>query len=46
MERDILAQINKDNHRFSKSQRRIAAYIASNYDKAAFMTAGRLVFPK
>ena len=42
MERDILAQINKDNHRFSKSQRRIAAYIASNYDKAAFMTAGRL----
>ena len=42
MERDILAQINKDNHRFSKSQRKIAAYIASNYDKAAFMTAGRL----
>ena len=42
MERDILAQINKDNHRFSKSQRKIAAYISSNYDKAAFMTAGRL----
>ena len=42
MERDILAQINKENHGFSKSQRKIAAYIASNYDKAAFMTAGRL----
>ena len=42
MERDILAQINKDNHKFSKSQRKIGAYITSNYDKAAFMTAGRL----
>ena len=42
MERDILAQINKENHKFSKSQRKISAYIASNYDKAAFMTAGRL----
>ena len=42
MERDILAQINKVGHRFSKSQRKIAAYISSNYDKAAFMTAGRL----
>ena len=42
VERDILAQINKDNHKFSKSQRKIGAYITSNYDKAAFMTAGRL----
>jgi Transcriptional regulators len=42
MERDILAQINKEDHKFSKSQRKIGAYIASNYDKAAFMTAGRL----
>lgn len=42
MERDILAQINKENHKFSKSQRKISAYITSNYDKAAFMTAGRL----
>ena len=42
MERDILAQINKENHKFSKSQRKISAYISSNYDKAAFMTAGKL----
>ena len=42
MERDILVQINKDNHKFSKSQRKISAYISSNYDKAAFMTAGKL----
>ena len=42
MERDILAQINKDSHKFSKSQRKISAYISSNYDKAAFMTAGKL----
>ena len=27
---------------FSKSQRMIADYILANYDKAAFMTAGRL----
>ena len=42
MDRDILAQINKDSHKFSKSQRKISAYISSNYDKAAFMTAGKL----
>ena len=42
MERDILAQINKDSHKFSKSQRKISAYISSNYDKAAFMTASKL----
>ena len=42
MERDILVQINKDSHKFSKSQRKISAYISSNYDKAAFMTAGKL----
>ncbi|MBR6115606.1 MAG: MurR/RpiR family transcriptional regulator [Oscillospiraceae bacterium] len=42
MERDIIAQINKESHSFSKSQRKISAYITSNYDKAAFMTAGRL----
>ena len=27
---------------FSKGQKRIAAYILENYDKAAFMTASRL----
>jgi len=42
MERDILALINKDNHKFSKGQRMICKYITENYDKAAFMTAGKL----
>ena len=41
MERGILAQL-KDGAGFSKGQRRIAAYILENYDKAAFMTASRL----
>ena len=41
MERGILAQL-KDNAGFSKGQKRIAAYILDNYDKAAFMTASRL----
>ena len=42
MERDILALMNKQSHKFSKGQRLIAQYISSNYDKAAFMTAGKL----
>ena len=42
MERDILALINKENHKFSKGQRMICRYISENYDKAAFMTANRL----
>ena len=41
MERGILALL-KDSAGFSKGQKRIAAYILENYDKAAFMTAGRL----
>ena len=41
MERGILAQL-KDSSGFSKGQKRIAAYILDNYDKAAFMTAARL----
>ncbi len=41
MERGILAQLN-DSVGFSKGQKRIAAYILENYDKAAFMTASRL----
>ena len=39
MERDILALMNKQSHKFSKGQRLIAQYISNNYDKAAFMTA-------
>lgn len=42
MERDVLAVIANNNIRYSKGQRRIAKYIQENYDKAAFMTAGRL----
>ncbi len=42
MQNDILTRLGSDNKRFSKSHRSIARYIAENYDKAAYMTAGRL----
>ena len=42
MEKDILSMLSRENTRFSKSQRQIARYITDNYDKAAFITAGRL----
>ncbi len=42
MNDDILALLEEQAHTFSKGQRRIAAYIADDYDKAAFMTASRL----
>jgi DNA-binding MurR/RpiR family transcriptional regulator len=42
MEKDILTILSRENRKFSKSQRQIAKYITDNYDKAAFMTAGRL----
>ncbi|MBR6951507.1 MAG: MurR/RpiR family transcriptional regulator [Oscillospiraceae bacterium] len=42
MEKDILSLIEKESAGFSKSQRKIAAFITQNYDKAAFMTAARL----
>ena len=42
MEKDILALLSAENKRFSKGQRKIAQYICENYDKAAFMTAGKL----
>ncbi len=42
LEKNILSLINADNVKFSKGQRLIARYIADNYDKAAFMTAGKL----
>lgn len=42
MEKDILALLNKESDGFSKGQKRIAKYILDNYDKAAFMTAGKL----
>lgn len=42
MATDILTTIHKKMGSFSKGQKRIAAYIAASYDKAAFMTASKL----
>lgn len=42
MEKDLLAILSEGSRKFSKGQRIIAKYILNNYDKAAFMTAGRL----
>lgn len=42
MKKDVLHTIQANMPRFSKGQKRIAAYILSDYDKAAFMTASRL----
>ena len=42
MNNDVLAAIKTLSPTFSKGQRRIAAFINENYEKAAFMTAGRL----
>ncbi len=42
MEKDLLAVLSEGSRKFSKGQRIIAKYILNNYDKAAFMTAGRL----
>ena len=42
MEKDILSVISRESGGFSKGQRQIAKYITENYDKAAFMTAGKL----
>lgn len=42
MTKDILSLIQSRRSTFSKGQKRIADYILSAYDKAAFMTAGKL----
>ena len=42
MAKDIISHIQENMAEFSKGQRAIARYITENYDKAAFMTAGRL----
>ena len=42
MAKSILHTINSNMSGFSKGQKRIAAYILENYDKAAFMTASKL----
>lgn len=42
MNHDVLALIQEKMPSFSKGQRKIAGYILSSYDKAAFMTANKL----
>ena len=42
MENDLLKVLARGGSKFSKGQKTIAKYILNNYDKAAFMTAGRL----
>lgn len=42
MKKDVLHTIQENMGSFSKGQKRIAGYILSDYDKAAFMTAGKL----
>ena len=42
MATDILLTIHNRMSTFSKGQKRIASYIMSSYDKAAFMTASKL----
>lgn len=42
MTNNVLHTIRSNMGEFSKGQKRIANYILANYDKAAFMTAGRL----
>ena len=42
MNQDLLKTIEEGMFSFSKGQKRIAEYILSNYDKAAYLTASRL----
>lgn len=42
MKENVLKQIEKNRSNFSKGQRRIADFINSHYDKAAYMTAAKL----
>ena len=42
MASDLLSVLARGSSKFSKGQRVIAKYILNNYDKAAFMTAGKL----
>ena len=38
----LLSKINVQYQSFSKGQKKLAAYIKENYDKAAFLTAAKL----
>lgn len=39
---NLLSRINQQYKKFSKGQKRLAAYITDNYDKAVFLTAAKL----
>ncbi|HEY9575464.1 MAG TPA: MurR/RpiR family transcriptional regulator [Lachnospiraceae bacterium] len=39
---NLLSRLNQYYHTFSKGQKRLAAYITDNYDKAVFLTAAKL----
>lgn len=39
---DLSNRLNESYSRLSKGQKRLAAYITDNYDKAVFLTAARL----
>ena len=41
-QQDIIARLNRSGCKLSKSHRRIADYINQHYDKAVYMTAGKL----
>ena len=43
MPNDLLRQMEEGMSSFSKGQRQIASYIIGHYEKAAYMTAGRLL---
>lgn len=38
----LLSKMNQQYQNFSKGQKKLAAYIRENYDKAAFLTAAKL----
>lgn len=39
---NLLLRIQKYDKTFSKGQKRLAAYVLKNYDKAVFLTASKL----
>lgn len=42
MDNDLLSKLSVKSKEFSKGQRKISKYILNHYDKAAFLTAGKL----
>ena len=42
MQNELLARLNDNIGNLSKGHKKIAEYISSHYDKAAFMTASKL----